>query len=105
MKIGIRAALCVLTAASAAAMAGFTLSGLDPGSAVTASMGETDSMYVLGTSEGLVAVYPGGGSRQPLEVTEISLSTLRQSDREALEAGLPVGSQEELAQLLEDLGS
>ncbi|MBQ7144169.1 MAG: hypothetical protein IJR65_03305 [Oscillospiraceae bacterium] len=60
--------------------------------------------YLLGAAEGRVAVYDLFDRREALTVTDIELSTLRERDRELLEAGIPAESREELMALLEDLG-
>ncbi len=59
----------------------------------------------LGAWEGSVAVFDGGGRETPRSVTNIALSSLRAADRAMIERGVPVGSEEELQALLEDLGS
>ena len=104
MKNAVRAALCLLMAVMAAVAAGFTLAELASGTEETAQQAG-ESLYILGASEGLVAVYAGADTQHPLEVTGISLASLREGDRTLLARGLPVDSAEELAQLLEDLGS
>ena len=104
MKNGIRVALCLLMAAAAATAAGFTLAELAEPEA--AGYGDAaGSMYVLGAAEGQVAIFTGGDAGLPPELTGISLSSLREGDRELLARGLPVDSREDLARLLEDLGS
>ena len=61
--------------------------------------------YVLRDCGGNVAVYDAASLRIPLRVTDIETAYLRQTDRELLEQGLAVSSEEELLMLLEDLGS
>ena len=99
MKTGIRIMVCAILAAVAAVMAGYTI----------ALFGETppvqDSLYMLRQYGGRVAVYGREDPTAPITVTDIELSSLRQRDRELIEAGLPAQSREELARLLEDLGS
>lgn len=60
--------------------------------------------YLLSAAEGRVAVYDRFDRREALEITDIELATLRERDRELLEAGIPAESREELMELLEDLG-
>ena len=99
MKTGIRIIICVILAAVAAVMAGYTIAGFDEKGPVQ------DSLYMLRESGGHVAVYGREDPANPLTVTDIELSSLRERDRELIAAGLPAQSPEELAQLLEDLGS
>ena len=61
--------------------------------------------YYLRQEGKYVAVFPGGKSREPEQVTGIELQGLRRADRAMIEAGIPVASRQELLQLLEDLGS
>ena len=103
MKLGIRIAVCAVMFVLAAAMTGFTLAGLGVGR--ENHKAQNDSPYILGEADGLVAVYSGDDPKHPVEVTRIELASLRESDRSLIAAGLPVESPEELAQLLEDLGS
>ena len=103
MKFGVRIAICAVMFVLATAMAGFTLASLGlSGEEREETVG---SKYILGVSDGLVAIFPGDDQKHPVEVTRIELSSLRESDRMMLGAGLPVESEEELARLLEDLGS
>ncbi len=60
--------------------------------------------YILKESGGYVAVFSSNTS-QPLEVTAIPVSTLRQADQTLLETGITAANEEELLQLLEDFGS
>lgn len=64
-----------------------------------------DAAYFLRREGNYVAIYEGKRARTPARVTEIELKNLRRADRAMIEAGLPVGSRQELLQLLEDLGS
>ena len=99
MKTGIRIMICAILAAVAAVMAGYTIAGFDEKGPVQ------DSLYMLRESGGHVAVYGREDPANPLTVTDIELSSLRERDRELIAAGLPAQSPEELARLLEDLGS
>ena len=99
MKTGIRIMICAILAAVAAVMAGYTIAGFDEKGPVQ------DSLYMLRQSGGNVAVYGREDPATPITVTDIELSSLRQRDRELIEVGLPAESGEELARLLEDLGS
>lgn len=79
-------------------MAVFTIADFRRANAARAERG-----YVLGVQGGSVAVYAGNDPETPLEVTDIELASLRESDRALIEAGLPAATREELLQLLEDL--
>lgn len=93
MKIGIRIISCVMLIAVALTMAVFTLADF-----------QSPEGYRLGEHEGRVAVYSQHGSA-PVTVTDIALSSLRQTDRDMVLKGLEAATQEELLSLLEDLGS
>ena len=99
MKTGIRIMICAILAAVAAIMAGYTIAGFDERGPVQ------ESLYMLRESGGKVAVYGREDPATPIRVTDIALSSLRERDRELIAAGLPAESGEELARLLEDLGS
>ena len=99
MKVYLRMLICVVLAAVALTMAVFTALGFRRANAERAGRG-----YVLGEMGGSVAVYAGNDPDTPLEVTDIALASLRESDRALIEAGLPAATREELLQLLEDLG-
>ena len=98
MKFGIRIIICTLMLGLAVLTASMALTGFRPHR-------EAESMYILGTAEGMVAVFSGSDRSCPAELTEIELDSLREQDRAMLAKGLPVDSPEELARLLEDLGS
>ena len=104
MRTAIRIILCAFMAAAAVTMATFTLAGFT-GPAPQASRPAGNSLYVLGESDGNVAVYTRDDLKTPVTVTGIELAGLRERDRAMITEGLPVESGEELAQLLEDLGS
>ena len=99
MRTAIRIIICSVLLALAATMATFTIAGF------TGRKPVQSSMYLLGEADGNVAVYARDDPKTPVTVTEIELATLRESDRALIADGLPVSSREELAQLLEDLGS
>ena len=93
MKIGIRIVSCVMLMAMALTMALFSLADFSP-----------EGGYRLGEHNGLLAVYSAEGS-EPVTVTDIALSSLRQADRDMISRGIVASSREELLALLEDLGS
>ena len=66
---------------------------------------EAQAEYYLRDSEGHVAVFKNKRSREPLSVTAIETSFLRDTDRLLLSRGIPVKDAAELLALLEDLGS
>ena len=99
MKTAIRIILCTCLLAVAVTMAAFTLADL------TALPKDGGTELYLAGYEGSVAVFEGGDRKTPLQVTDIALGSLRDSDRTLIEQGYPVDSREELLSLLEDLGS
>ena len=105
MKTGIRIIILTAMLALALTMATFTIAGFRSRAAAREEAQGSGSAYLLGEMDGNVAVYDGDGSAPPLRVTGIEMDSLRRRDRELIAAGLPVASKEELAQLLEDLGS
>ena len=104
MKVGIRIVLCVLLICAALTMAVFTALGFAPGRAGEPESGR-ETRYVLGESDGNIAVYSSADPNEPVTVTNIELAQLREADRAEIRAGLIVGTESELLQLLEDLGS
>ena len=98
-KTILRMSFTVALAAVAATMAICTLAGFRSSPAVPAEG------YLLADYGGSVAIFAAGDTETPVEVTEISLDSLREGDRALIESGLAVSSGEELAALLEDLGS
>ena len=66
---------------------------------------EERAAYCLKNCDGYVAVYDPAHPRTPLDVTVIETSCLRSIDRAMLERGIPVESDTQLLELLEDLGS
>ena len=105
MKTGIRIIILTVMLALAATMATFTIAGFWSRAGAREEARSSGSAYLLGEMDGNVAIFDGAGSSPPLTVTGIEMDSLRQRDREMIAAGLPVASREELAQLLEDLGS
>ena len=106
MKTGIRIIILTVMLALALTMATFTIAGFrSRAEARGEEPGASGSAYLLGETNGSVAVFDAGDLKTPLRVTGIEVGSLRRRDRELIAAGLPVASKEELAQLLEDLGS
>ena len=108
MKTGIKIGVCGVLLASAATMAAFTAADISRAREPAARMDETSlgaSRYVLGEYGGRAAVFASGDFTEPVLVTNIQTASLRENDRLKLAAGIAVGSEEELARLLEDLGS
>ena len=105
MRIVIRIIICAFLAAAAVTMVTFTLAGFTGSGPGRTAAAEQDSLYVLGESNGNVAVYTRDDLKNPVTVTDIELAGLRESDRAMIADGLPVESPEEVARLLEDLGS
>ena len=106
MKTGIRIIILTVMLAMAVTMATFTIAGFS--SRADAREEEPrgpGGAYLLGELDGSVAVFDAGDMKTPLRVTGIEMDSLRRRDREMIAAGLPVATKEELAQLLEDLGS
>jgi hypothetical protein len=69
-------------------------------------MTETDSVsYVLKEYEGHVAVFMANDLNNPVTVTDIQVSTLRELDKKLMETGMTIDSRERLMMTLEDLGS
>lgn len=104
MKLGIRMVLCVLLICAALTMAVFTALGFAPGRTGEPESGR-ENRYVLGEADGNIAVYSSADPNEPVTVTNIELAGLREADRAEIRAGLIVGTESELLQLLEDLGS
>ncbi len=100
-------AAAVLSFVFTALVMGHEASAL-PAAAVCADMPEEPPVtvrFTLAQHDGCVAVYSASDREKPLLVTDISLSSLRQTDRELIERGIGVSSHEEVLGLLEDLGS
>ncbi len=107
MKYGIRIILCAALCAIALTLAVFTLSGFSPvHTRPRPNLPDvSEGSFVLGAVDGNVAVFAGGDMENPISVTNIELEQLRETDREMISEGLVAGSESELMQLLEDLGS
>ena len=101
MKTAIRIILLTVLMAVALTMAVFTLADFGG----RAAPSDAPDTLVLGCYDGSVAVFGGADLKNPLEVTDIPLDTQRASDRTRVEQGVSLRSREELAALLEDLGS
>lgn len=97
MRTTLRIVLCICLMAVAVTMAAFTMADL------SRERHTPEQMLRLGAWEGSVAIFDGGAA--PRSVTDIDLSSLRAADRAMIERGYPVGTEEELQALLEDLGS
>lgn len=57
--------------------------------------------FILGSHNGYIALWTEG-SPEPEKVFPYRVTLLPPADQEALERGIPIGSTEELARLLED---
>ena len=90
MRLGIRIVSCVALVAIALTMAVFT----------AADFGESEEKYTIGEYGGNVAVFTLDGGEM-IALTDISLASLRQGDREMVFSGIVASSQRELQQLLE----
>ena len=101
MKLAIRIILLTVLMAVALTMAVFTLADFGARAAAPAA----PETLVLGSFDGSVAVFGGEDLKNPLEITDIPVDALRSADRALVEQGVSLGSREELAALLEDLGS
>lgn len=62
------------------------------------------AVYILGEWEGKLAVFLPG-KENPSQIYEVYITTLPPAEQERLQAGVPVGSEEELGRLLEDYTS
>jgi hypothetical protein len=70
-----------------------------------AALEETDApLYIVRDVNGVLAVYPYG-SDTAVTVTDIRLSSLRDYDKELMQRGFPLYSEQELTSFLEDFGS
>ncbi len=109
MKLGTRLALCALLLAGAALCASYTVRdlrapGADADQPAAVAAAAPAAGYTLCAKNGCVAVLdPESGCAAV--VTDIELQSLREADRQLVEAGITVESREELLTLLEDLGS
>ena len=91
-KLLIPLAVCILAGAGAAA-------------ALLARDKDAREEYRIGCYGGLIAVYVPGEGSLPREVTSQPVELLPGADILQLREGISVRSREELAMLLEDLGS
>ena len=66
---------------------------------------EDGAKFFLRPEGEYIAVYQDKRGKNPLMVTGIELSCLRDADKAMVEAGLPARDRRELLMLLEDLGS
>lgn len=70
------------------------------------TMAEQDKgQYILKEYKGYVAVYMESDQKNPITVTDIQVSTLRDLDQKLMKTGLKIASRERLMMTLEDLGS
>ena len=58
-------------------------------------------LFILGCQDGYIALWKDSDP-EPVRVFPYSASLLPEADRKALEQGIRIGSEEELARLLED---
>lgn len=106
MKNGIKIILCAALCAVALTLAVFTLAGFSPTRTARTSLPVvSEGSFVLGELDGNIAVFASGNMQTPITITNIELDQLREADRSLISAGLVAGSESELMQLLEDLGS
>ena len=96
MKLAGTALLAGTAAVCAAAAADF---------AYVPSCSLAEAEYVLREYDGCVAVFASAVDKDPITLTDIEIETLRDADRQILNAGLAVADREELLTLLEDLGT
>ena len=101
MKMKFKTAAGLAAIAAAVSFSGFALAAAPSDSA---GSGAEAPGYIVGSAEGKVAVFPPDGG-DPVKMTDIELKTLPGADRNALEDGIFVENDEELARILEDLGS
>jgi len=69
------------------------------------SVRDEKAVYCLKSCDGFVAVYDSEHPRTPLNITIIETSCLRGIDKAMLDKGIPVETDVQLLELLEDLGS
>lgn len=102
MKTGIKMIVCTFMAAVALTFAVFTFLGF---AKKPQSLPENSEGYILGEKDGNIAIFSSSEPSVPLSITNIELSQLRQADQSLVSIGITVANEEELMQLLEDLGS
>ena len=117
MKLWMKLAGTALLAGTAAVCAAaapvrFCMSTTPPASTTAAadfayvpSCSLAEAEYVLREYDGCVAVFASAVDKDPITLTDIEIETLRDADRQILNAGLAVADREELLTLLEDLGT
>lgn len=113
MKLRIRIALLILLSLTALkagvgayrSIKPYALSALPEDIYYKYSMRGGKAVYCLKSCDGFVAVYDAEHSRAPLSITVIETGCLRDIDRAMLDRGIPVESDTQLLELLEDLGS
>ncbi len=96
MRFGIRIVACIAMMAIALTMVVFTVADFREAQ---------EGSFILREHQGKVAVFQGGGDKEPLAITDIELGSLRLSDREKLAVGIRASNEGTLQELLEDLGS
>ena len=87
--------LIIAAACAASALAVSSASGIS----------ERQQGYLLQEYEGYVAIFDPESGKKPTVITAIEIKNLTEADRALMETGLPAETDEELALLLEDLGS
>ena len=102
MKSTIRVVICLVMICLSLTMGFFTFLSF---ARATPEAPIVSDRYVLGESGGFLAVYADGDRREPVTITNIPTSRLRQADLAEVKAGVICGSEGELLQILEDLGS
>ena len=105
MNERIKITVCAITVCIAVIMSAATVNSFlekdVPGSTEVQSAEE----YMIMAHHGKIAVFSSNQLDAPLAVTDISVNTLRDSDRRMLADGIKLSSETQVAQLLEDLGS
>jgi hypothetical protein len=110
-KAKIAVFLIFVIAAVYCAVTAFAYSGESPKSegideaAVTEQGSISEEEFILKEYEGYIGIFSGANSKTPMAMTDIDVDTLRAIDRELLKDGVRVKGREEMAALLEDLGS
>lgn len=61
--------------------------------------------FILREHNGCIAIFLSGSDKSPISVTDIELKNLRKVDSDQIRAGLRVKTEQEVLELLEDLGS
>ncbi len=121
MKGKIRLAVLSAAVLTAALCAGAALSAPDPagkapvprqGIASAAGRQEqrdkdpsSGAKYTVTAYQGHLAVYLTARMDTPQYITDVEVSTLPRADREALDAGIPIYTEQQLTSILEDYSS